>query len=140
MCLDQQYSFARGNALAAACASGHWPGLGPIDSGHGGLGRAMAGPVDATGDGSPSRATGNAAIDFLALGVLGGAAMATQPEHCAPDSQIHGSADRTFPIRYTHPDQIVTGGGHLLTLTHPIEVNEFLARSAQPRMSEYSVF
>jgi pimeloyl-ACP methyl ester carboxylesterase len=41
--------------------------------------------------------------------------------------KIHGSADRTFPIRYTHPDQIVTGGGHLLTLTHPAEVNEFLA-------------
>jgi pimeloyl-ACP methyl ester carboxylesterase len=42
--------------------------------------------------------------------------------------QIHGSADRTFPIRYTHPDRIVTGGGHLLTLTHPAEVNEFLER------------
>jgi pimeloyl-ACP methyl ester carboxylesterase len=42
--------------------------------------------------------------------------------------QIHGSADRTFPIRYTHPNQIITGGGHLLTLTHPAEVNEFLER------------
>jgi pimeloyl-ACP methyl ester carboxylesterase len=41
--------------------------------------------------------------------------------------QIHGSADRTFPLRYTHPGQIVVGGGHLLTLTHPTEVNEFLA-------------
>jgi pimeloyl-ACP methyl ester carboxylesterase len=40
--------------------------------------------------------------------------------------QIHGSADRTFPIGYTHPDQIVKGGGHLLTLTHPTEINEFL--------------
>jgi pimeloyl-ACP methyl ester carboxylesterase len=44
--------------------------------------------------------------------------------------QIHGSVDRTFPIRYTHPDQIIIGGGHLLTLTHPAEVNEYLAREA----------
>jgi pimeloyl-ACP methyl ester carboxylesterase len=44
--------------------------------------------------------------------------------------QIHGSADRTFPIRYTHPDRIIIGGGHLLTLTHPAEVNEYLAREA----------
>jgi pimeloyl-ACP methyl ester carboxylesterase len=41
--------------------------------------------------------------------------------------QIHGSADRTFPLWYTHPDKIVAGGGHLLTLTHPFEVNRFLA-------------
>jgi pimeloyl-ACP methyl ester carboxylesterase len=40
--------------------------------------------------------------------------------------QIHGSADRTFPLWYTHPDEIVAGGGHLLTLTHPLEVNRFL--------------
>jgi hypothetical protein len=38
----------------------------------------------------------------------------------------HGSADRTFPLWYTHPDEIVAGGGHLLTLTHPLEVNRFL--------------
>jgi pimeloyl-ACP methyl ester carboxylesterase len=42
--------------------------------------------------------------------------------------QIHGTADRTFPIRYIHADEIIEGGGHLLTLTHPKEVNAFLAR------------
>jgi pimeloyl-ACP methyl ester carboxylesterase len=40
---------------------------------------------------------------------------------------IHGSADRTFPICHTHPDQIINGGGHLLTLTHATEINEFLS-------------
>ena len=42
--------------------------------------------------------------------------------------QIHGSADRTFRLWYTHPDQIVRGGGHMLTLTHPLDVNGFIAR------------
>jgi pimeloyl-ACP methyl ester carboxylesterase len=41
--------------------------------------------------------------------------------------QIHGSADRTFPLWYTHSDRIVRGGGHLLTLTHSLDVNEFIA-------------
>lgn len=44
--------------------------------------------------------------------------------------QLHGSADRTFPIRQTRPDTVVQGGGHLLTLTHPREVNAFLADAA----------
>ena len=43
--------------------------------------------------------------------------------------QIHGNADRTFPIRFTRPDVVVAGGGHLLTLTHPKIVNEFLHRA-----------
>jgi pimeloyl-ACP methyl ester carboxylesterase len=40
--------------------------------------------------------------------------------------QIHGAADETLPVRYTRPDVVVPGGGHLLPLTHPTEVNEFL--------------
>ena len=43
--------------------------------------------------------------------------------------QIHGSADRTFPLRYTHADQIILGGGHLLTLTHANQINEFVSRA-----------
>ena len=50
--------------------------------------------------------------------------------------QIHGDADRTLPIRYTRPDRVVAGGGHLLPLTHAQAVNEFLrraeARAAEP--------
>jgi pimeloyl-ACP methyl ester carboxylesterase len=43
--------------------------------------------------------------------------------------QIHGGADRTFPIRYTRPDVVVARGGHLLSLTHPQAVNELLAQA-----------
>ncbi len=41
---------------------------------------------------------------------------------------IHGDSDRTFPVRLTRPDVIVAGAGHVLTLSHPQEVNEFLRR------------
>jgi pimeloyl-ACP methyl ester carboxylesterase len=40
--------------------------------------------------------------------------------------QIHGGADRTLPVRYTRPDVVVAHAGHLLPLTHPQAVNEFL--------------
>ncbi|HEV3338943.1 MAG TPA: alpha/beta hydrolase [Pirellulales bacterium] len=42
--------------------------------------------------------------------------------------QIHGSADRTFPVKHTCPDVVVTGAGHLLPFTHPEAVNEFIRR------------
>jgi pimeloyl-ACP methyl ester carboxylesterase len=42
--------------------------------------------------------------------------------------QIHGAEDRTLPVRYTHPDVVVAGGGHMLPLTHPESVNEFILR------------
>jgi pimeloyl-ACP methyl ester carboxylesterase len=42
--------------------------------------------------------------------------------------QIHGSADRTFPIRYIRPNVVIARGGHLLPLTHPQAVNELLRR------------
>lgn len=37
---------------------------------------------------------------------------------------IHGAADRTFPIRYTSPDIVIPGGGHVLPATHPGDVAE----------------
>jgi pimeloyl-ACP methyl ester carboxylesterase len=42
--------------------------------------------------------------------------------------QIHGSADRTLPVRHTCPDVVVAGAGHLLPFTHPEAVNEFISR------------
>lgn len=42
--------------------------------------------------------------------------------------QIHGSRDRTFPVHKSRDIEVVEGGGHLLTLTHPERVNEFLRR------------
>jgi len=35
--------------------------------------------------------------------------------------QVHGSADKTFPIRYVNPDVTVMGGRHALTISHPKE-------------------
>lgn len=43
--------------------------------------------------------------------------------------QIHGSNDRLIPLRLVKPHRVVPGGGHLLTLTHPQEVNNFLAET-----------
>jgi pimeloyl-ACP methyl ester carboxylesterase len=40
--------------------------------------------------------------------------------------QNHGAADRTLPIRYTRPDEVVKGAGHLLPLTHTTDVNNFI--------------
>ncbi len=41
-----------------------------------------------------------------------------------PLLQIHGTADSTFPIRYTHPDISVSGGQHALPISHPAEIAE----------------
>jgi len=43
-----------------------------------------------------------------------------------PIGQIHGTRDRVLPHRLTRPDVLVVGGGHVLPVTHPQAVNEFL--------------
>ena len=43
-----------------------------------------------------------------------------------PVHQIHGDRDRILPWRKTKPDVLVRGAGHVLTLSHPGEVNAFL--------------
>ncbi|MFH1749272.1 MAG: alpha/beta hydrolase [Planctomycetota bacterium] len=43
-----------------------------------------------------------------------------------PTYHIHGGSDWILPARCVHPDVAIPGGGHLLTLTHPKEVNRFL--------------
>lgn len=45
-----------------------------------------------------------------------------------PVYQIHGDADHVFPIRGCHPDVVVHGGGHVISLTHPEQVTAFLRR------------
>lgn len=45
--------------------------------------------------------------------------------HC-PIFQIHGDRDCVLPLHYTHPDAIVKGGGHVISLTHPSEVNDYI--------------
>lgn len=65
---------------------------------------------------------------FLKWGV--NAILSWQPTPVpVPVHHIHGSADRLIPLRLVRPDRVVPGGGHLLTLTHPQEVNAFLAET-----------
>ena len=40
--------------------------------------------------------------------------------------QIHGDCDRVFPVRMAKPDRVVSGAGHLISITHPQPVVEFL--------------
>lgn len=50
-----------------------------------------------------------------------------------PVHQIHGSFDRVIPAgRLSRPpDSIVRGGAHVLNLSHPLEVNQFIAKVVQ---------
>lgn len=53
-----------------------------------------------------------------------GSVLDWQPEpefSSCPLLQIHGSADRTFPIRYMNPDVTIAGGRHALSISHPTE-------------------
>ena len=48
-------------------------------------------------------------------------------ELAVPVHQIHGEADRIMPCRRSAADVVVPGAGHLLTVTHPDAVNQFIA-------------
>lgn len=41
---------------------------------------------------------------------------------------IHGDRDNVFPISCVEPDEIVVGGGHVISLTHGEQVNEFIRK------------
>ncbi len=41
---------------------------------------------------------------------------------------IHGEKDRLIPVRKVQPDSVIRGGGHLINLSHPTEVNAFIRR------------
>jgi pimeloyl-ACP methyl ester carboxylesterase len=43
-----------------------------------------------------------------------------------PMLHVHGTNDWLLPIRRTNPDIRIEGGGHLLVLTHPEEINEII--------------
>ena len=58
------------------------------------------------------------------------------PDLDCPVFHVHGSRDMVLPVRYTHPDETVAGGGHVISLTHPDAVNEFVRRVIQQVESE----
>ncbi|TWT50576.1 hypothetical protein Pla22_33190 [Rubripirellula amarantea] len=41
---------------------------------------------------------------------------------------IHGDRDNVFPISCVEPDEVVAGGGHVISMTHGSQVNEFLRK------------
>lgn len=45
-----------------------------------------------------------------------------------PVTRVHGDKDRVFPLRSlsSSPDRVVAGGGHVISLSHAIEVSDFL--------------
>jgi pimeloyl-ACP methyl ester carboxylesterase len=47
-----------------------------------------------------------------------------------PVHHLHGDRDRLIPVHRVKPDHVVAGAGHLLNITHPDAVNDFIARAA----------
>lgn len=51
------------------------------------------------------------------------------PANCpCPVHHIHGARDSLIPLRKVNPEVVVPNSGHLINMTHPNEVNAFLAR------------
>jgi pimeloyl-ACP methyl ester carboxylesterase len=48
-----------------------------------------------------------------------------------PLHHIHGDRDRLIPIGNVRPDQVISGRGHTISLTHPREVNRFIRSFVQ---------
>lgn len=51
------------------------------------------------------------------------------PEVACPIYHVHGDRDFVLPSRLTKPDRIVAGGGHVISLTHPTEVNQYIRQT-----------
>ena len=49
-----------------------------------------------------------------------------QPDRLPGIVHLHGSNDRMLPLKYTHPDFIIKGGGHLMIFNKADEVNKIL--------------
>lgn len=53
------------------------------------------------------------------------------PQIDCPVFSIHGEFDRVLPIGKRQPDVVIANAGHLITLTHPKEVNSFIRGCVQ---------
>jgi pimeloyl-ACP methyl ester carboxylesterase len=49
-----------------------------------------------------------------------------QPDRLPGIIHLHGSNDRMLPLKYTHPDFVIKGGGHLMIFNKADEVNKIL--------------
>ena len=61
------------------------------------------------------------------------------PQVSCPVFHLHGNRDIVLPSRYTSADTIVVGGGHVLSLSHPSEVNAFILAAIAKTRGEQSV-
>lgn len=43
-------------------------------------------------------------------------------------THIHGTKDQILPIRYIHPDEVITGGGHLMVYVQAKRVSELIQK------------
>lgn len=67
----------------------------------------------------------NADLPFLkwALGCILAWKNTIKPENL---THIHGTTDHILPIKYTHPDVVIDGGGHMMIFSHAEEISEIL--------------
>jgi pimeloyl-ACP methyl ester carboxylesterase len=102
-----RFSFGAIKLLARVTGAALGPGAGPL----------IAGMLDMAAD-----------LDAAFLRWAGDAILrwSSQPTQTRPVHQVHGDRDGILPLRLTHPDLIIPGGGHLISMTHPREVNAFL--------------
>ena len=49
-----------------------------------------------------------------------------RPDRLPGIVHVHGSSDHMLPIKYTHPDFVIKGGGHLMIFNKADEVNRIL--------------
>lgn len=51
-----------------------------------------------------------------------------QPDRLPGIVHLHGSSDRMLPMKYTRPDFVIKGGGHLMIFNKADEVNRILSQ------------
>jgi len=51
-------------------------------------------------------------------------------------THIHGTADQILPIRYTHPDLVINGGGHLMVYAHAEVVSQMITKVISAKSKE----
>lgn len=59
------------------------------------------------------------------------------PSVDCPIYHIHGARDFVLPSRYTKPNTLIARGGHVISLTHSREVNEFI-RSVMSQLVDHT--
>ena len=74
-------------------------------------------------------------IDFIRWGARAIFEWPGAGELDCPVYHIHGDADRLIPSANVKPDRLIEGGGHLISITHPEQVNAFIAEYMKPQMN-----